>query len=123
LFANQLPWRLDTERATATRLGVMPLHPRDPGFDEVVNAGPVKWVTTEAGELLLIPKWVDGEELAHTVMANGQPVQAAGEASIVSGDGRIVGLEISNHSGHYLPSLESLEIGREAFRAFGITFP
>lgn len=33
------------------------------------------------------------------------------------------GLEITNHSGHYLPDEPSLEIGKEAFQMHGITFP
>jgi hypothetical protein len=35
-----------------------------------------------------------------------------------------IGIEIDDHSGHYYqPGWNALEIGREAFKARGITFP
>jgi hypothetical protein len=34
-----------------------------------------------------------------------------------------LGIEISNYSGHYRPSIESLQIGIDAFALLGITFP
>jgi hypothetical protein len=107
----------------ARQLGVRALRVGDVGFDEVVNAGRVKWVGTEQGELLVVPKWVQGREIAHTVLTGGRPVLAAGEAEIATGGGRRLGIEITNYSGHHLPSGARLQIGRSAFEVAGIVFP
>ncbi|MFF3918954.1 hypothetical protein ACFYZB_36995 [Streptomyces sp. NPDC001852] len=70
-----------------------------------------------------MPKFVNGQEISHSVLTRGAPVRAAGEADIAgsAGDGYF-GLDINNHSGHFLPSSESLEIGKEAFAAAGVDF-
>lgn len=47
---------------------------------------------------------------------------ATGEAIIfVDGNERYY-TEMTNHSGHYRPDEASLEIGKQAFKIFGITF-
>jgi hypothetical protein len=71
-------------------------------------------------QLFVIPKFIQGQEISHTVLTNGEPVLAAGEADIAGDDGEYYLLNINNHSGHYQPSLNSLEIGKEAFIASGI---
>ena len=93
-----------------------------PGFDAIVNQGTTKLVVTESGELLVAPHSVGGVEISHAVLAGGQPVLAAGEAEIAGAGGQYVGLNISNWSGHYMPSEESLSIARAAFAAVGVTF-
>ncbi|WP_306325067.1 putative T7SS-secreted protein [Streptomyces venezuelae] len=120
LFHNRMPEQLEHELADAERLGVKPMHVGDPGFDDVINSGTVKWAVTEEGELVFIPKHVQGVELKHPVLTNGAPVRAAGEAEIAGGGGDYFGMEINNQSGHYWPSQESLDIGREAFDRAGI---
>ncbi|MDX2562516.1 DUF6531 domain-containing protein [Streptomyces sp. TX20-6-3] len=120
LFHNQMPEELERELADAERLGVKPMRVGDPGFDDVINSGTVKWAVTEEGELVFIPKNVQGIELKHPVLTNGAPVRAAGEAEIAGGSGNYFGMEINNQSGHYWPSQESLEIGKEAFDRAGI---
>jgi hypothetical protein len=60
--------------------------------------------------------------LKHPVLTNGAPVRAAGEAEIAGADGSYFGMEVNNNSGHYEPSLESLEVGKEAFERAGISF-
>jgi RHS repeat-associated protein len=129
LLPNQLPERLPQELADAAALGVKPLRPGDPGFEDMVNSGPVKWVVSADGELLVIPHTVDGQEIPHTVASGGQPVQAAGEANIASAGGKAVGLDIDPHSGHYLNgatperSAAAEQRGRDAFGQHGISFP
>ncbi|MFH8578870.1 hypothetical protein [Streptomyces zaomyceticus] len=54
------------------------------------------------------------------MLTNGAPVRAAGEAEIAGGGGNYFGMEINNRRGHYWPSQESLEIGKEAFDRAGI---
>ncbi|WMX49147.1 hypothetical protein RGF97_16825 [Streptomyces roseicoloratus] len=110
------------ELADAERLGVRPLKVGGEGFDEAINAGTVKWAVTLDGELVIIPKHVGSVELKHPVLTNGDPVLAAGEAEIAGGQGSYFGMEINRKSGHYKPSPESLEIGKDAFERAGITF-
>ncbi|MGQ4415723.1 RHS repeat domain-containing protein, partial [Streptomyces sp. SAS_269] len=119
-FRNQLPEELERELADAERLGVKPLKVGDAGFDEAINEGTVKWVVDQNGDLLIMPKHVNGVELKHPVLTHGQPVQAAGEAEIAGSDGSYFSMEINNNSGHYRLSLESLQTGRDAFERAGI---
>ncbi|WP_433571641.1 putative T7SS-secreted protein [Streptomyces sp. CA-251247] len=121
LFENRMPEHLDRELADAERLGVKPMRVGDEGFDDVINEGTVKWAVTKDGELLFIPKHVQGTELKHPVLTNGAPVRAAGEAEIAGGGGSYFGMEVNRQSGHYWPSEESLDIGKEAFERAGIT--
>ncbi|MFB6615788.1 putative T7SS-secreted protein [Streptomyces sp. NPDC056367] len=120
LFENRMPEQLADELADAERLGVKPIRAGDEGFDDIINSGTVKWAVTEEGELVFIPKHVQGTELKHPVLTNGAPVRAAGEAEIAGSGGNYFGMEINNQSGHYWPSPESLDIGKEAFERAGI---
>ena len=90
------------------------------GFDEVINEGRVKWAVSESGKLKIVPKIVNGDEISHAVIFQGDHVMAAGEADIAGVQGEYLLLDISNYSGHYLPSTESLEIGIQAFAKAGI---
>jgi len=125
-FPNQVPDRFDAEIARAEELGVQPLRPGDPGFDDMINEGRVKWVVDTDGDLRVIPHTLPGgEEIPHSV-AQGHhgPVLAAGEADIAGSNGQYIGTDITPHSGHYRPSLESLDVnGRPAFEQRGIPFP
>lgn len=129
LFKNQQPEKLAEELAEAQALGVKPLRPSDPGFEDMVNSGPIKWIVTPDGDLLAVPKFVGDTEIKHTAASGGQPVKGAGEASIAAGGGQVVGLDIDPNSGHYLngstpeQSAASKQAGREAFEKNGITFP
>jgi hypothetical protein len=62
------------------------------------------------------------QEISHSVLSGGAPVGAAGEAQIAGSDGHYFGLYIDNHSGHFTPDLDSLEIGKEAFARMGVQF-
>ncbi len=123
VFENTLAEQLEDELASAKELGVRPLHVDDPGFGKVANEdGKLNWVVTEDGDLLFSPQYVKGEAIAHTVLTNGRPVVAAGEAEIeVYGNERLC-TEITNTSGHYRPDVQSLKIGIHAFEVSGITF-
>ena len=127
-FPNQQQATLAEEVATAERLGVKPVAPNAPNFAEVANAGKIKWAITESGELLVIPATARGTEISHAVITAGRPVIAAGEADIAVARGQAVGLSITTHSGHFLHGADAatnarvLELGREAFRRFGIIF-
>jgi hypothetical protein len=122
VFENTLAERLREELATAEKWGVKPTHVDDPGFGDVANEGAINWAVTENGDLLFAPRSVRGEAIAHTVLTQGGPVVAAGEAYIAVDRNERFCTEITNQSGHYLPDRESLEIGEKAFKVSGITF-
>ncbi len=74
-----MPQELDLAR----RLSVRPLKGGNAAFDRMLDTGEkVKWVVTEDGDLLFIPAIVHGQEIAHSVINEGKPVLAAGEAMI-----------------------------------------
>ena len=98
------------------------MHVNDAEFFEIANGGTVNWVVTERGDLLFTPRWAEGETIAHTVLTQGGPVVAAGEALIVVDDSEAICTQITAGSDHYQPDERSLGIGVQAFQAFGITF-
>ncbi|MEV0356361.1 hypothetical protein AB0H71_09890 [Nocardia sp. NPDC050697] len=124
-FPNQMADRLDDELARADAAGIRPRSPEGREFDDMINSGErIKWAVTTNGELRVIPHDIPGyDEVPHSVLVREGSVLAAGEAQIAGNatDGYI-GLEITPHSGHFQPSLESLEVGREAFQRYGIIF-
>ncbi len=113
---------LDSELAQADSLGVRPVSPGQAGFDETINSGTVKWAVTEDGTVRVVPKFVDGQEISHAAITRGAPVRAAGEADIAGGDGDYFGLNISNHSGHYMPCNCNLDYAVGVFGDAGIPF-
>jgi RHS repeat-associated protein len=120
-LSNQLPERLATELADAKQLGVKPFKAGTKVFDDTIDtAEPLKWAVTQNGELLFVPKQVNGQEIFHPVITKGQPVLAAGEATIAGSQGNYFVTSLTNYSGHYLPSRENLAIGRGAFEANGL---
>ncbi|PJI95128.1 intein [Luteimicrobium subarcticum] len=122
-FANSMPHSLERELALADRLGVVPIAPGSGAFDDAISEGTVKWAVREDKSLVIIPKHVHGQEISHSTLTRGGPVLAAGEADIAgtAADGYL-GLEINYHSGHFLPSETSLDLGRSAFSAAGVSF-
>jgi hypothetical protein len=124
-FPNQLSSKLQAELADAKKLGVRPLNVqtqiKTAAFDSVISAGTIKWAIDEAGNLLIIPKNVGGSEIYHSVLTNGAPVAAAGEAEM-AGDktnGYFL-LMISNYSGHYKPTGDTIDLGIAAFKKAGV---
>ena len=123
LFLNQFPERLSDELALGDRYQVEPLSIGTDRFDLIINQGTVKWAVVESEELFVISKYINGQEIAHTVLTRGQPVLAAGEAEIIGDNGQYILLEINNHSGHYQSSAASVEIGKQAFKDRGFDLP
>jgi hypothetical protein len=118
-----MPEALQSDLATAERLGVRAVQPGSAGFDSAINSGRVKWAVLEDGSLVVVPKHVDGVEISHAVLSPEAPVRAAGEAEIAGSSSLgYFGLDITNYSGHFQPSPESLDVGRGAFAEAGITF-
>jgi|GEM_PF-828060 len=129
LFENQVPEQLSSELATAQRLGVHPVSPSHPDFLRYANGERLKWIVTPEGELLIVPHTWRGTEIMHSVASGGRPVLAAGEAEIAVRGSTRFGIRITSHSGHYLNGASRavndrvLEMGKQAFARFGITFP
>ncbi len=120
VFHNTLPERLADKLDVAARLGIRPMHASDPDFIKVVVVGTAKWAVTLTGELMMIPKIVQSEELAHSVLTNGAPVLAAGEVELTGTPGAYFFFDLTNYSGHYQPDASSRKIGIQAFAAAGI---
>ena len=126
-FKNQLPEHLDEELAAMREAGVEPMKPSDPRFADMADeAGDIKYVLLEDGTLLTAPKMQDGIEISHAAIANGKPVLAAGEATVVNGR---FGTDIAPHSGHYhfgntgTQNAASEAAARAAFEEYGVIFP
>jgi RHS repeat-associated protein len=122
-FPNRMGGSLSSELALAERLGVEVSVPGTPAFDEAINAGTVKWAVLGDGSLAVMPKFVAGQEISHSVLSGGAPVLAAGEADIAgsAADGYF-GLGINRHSGHFQPSADSLQTGVDKFSDQAVHF-
>ena len=94
-----------------------------PVFDSAINSGTVKWAVLSDGRLVVVPKLMGKYEVPHSILSGGGPVRAAGEADL-AGTARTgyFAIEIDNHSGHFLPTIDSVAIGIAAFRSAGVTF-
>jgi len=118
LWSNLSPSTLASELKIAKELGVGALKIGSDNFDKVIQNGPLKFIVSTSGELKIMQKFADdGTEIAHTVLSKGENVFSAGELSIAGS--RETGyyiLELTNHSGHYKPSAESLEVAKEALQ-------
>ncbi|MCB9764051.1 MAG: DUF4157 domain-containing protein [Alphaproteobacteria bacterium] len=129
LLRNQVPEGLATELRIAESVGVKPMKAGAEGFEALVNDGPIKWIITESGELIVGPHTRNGVEISHAVLSGGRPVRAAGQAQIASSGGQHFGLEITPHSGHFMNgmsaevSAEVVALGREAFAKIDVDFP
>ena len=128
-YPNLKPEDLEEEMKLAKKLGVTPAQAGTAEFEEILqqDEGQVKWVITKNGELWFIPKNVNGNEIAHTVMTNGDGVIMAGDANIVQWESELgypyTVLELTNQSGHYQPISDRLEMAKIIFEANNITVP
>ena len=125
MYPNNMPGTLDTELAQADRLGVVVSSPGTSEFDEAIASGTVKWAVKEDGSIVVMPKFVNGQEISHSVLTRGASVQAAGEAEIAgSASDGYFGLDINDHSGHFFEEGWNVAgIGKEAFGNAGVLFP
>jgi hypothetical protein len=114
---------LPEELAAAARVGAKPITFGAKGTSGIVNSGTIKYVVTESGELIISPHTLNGVEISHAVLSGGRPVLAAGQANIAASGGKMFGIDISRHSGHFMPLEESLAVARAAFEKCGVVFP
>lgn len=113
---------LAKDLSPARTLGVSPVKVSDPAFAAMAEQGTVKWAVLQNGDLVAVPKDVMGQEIKHSVLSNGAPVLAAGEATIDLYGNLKYGAEINRYSGHFQPKASSLQIGVDAFKDAGISF-
>ena len=123
LFENRYPEKLQSELEIAGALGVKPLKPGEPGFQQMTQQGTLKWALTENGELNFMPKYVGKEEIPHTALTRGAPVQDAGEVTLVGAGGGYRADGFSHSSGHYRPDEDLPLPGARAFSNAGISIP
>ncbi len=122
-FPNQLPGRLATELEDVARVGAKPITGPGPALNAAIDEGTIKYVVAETGDLIMSPKHISGVEIPHATLSGGRPVISAGEAEIARAGDVFFGTAINNHSGHFRPSEDTVDIARDAFSAIGITFP
>ncbi len=118
-YYNRHAERYEAERRAAGRAGIVPLEVR--GADSgALEAEGERMIYVVAGDRLLVSRRSAlGEHITHAVLADGGPVQAAGEFEVFA-DGRYrVVTALNNMSGHYLPHAESLDLAVKAFEARG----
>ena len=122
-YYNRLPEQLQQELETAQRVRLTPVEIPSTEFDSLAADGaPMIYVVV--GEHLLVSKRRVGDEhISHAVLANGGPVQAAGEFDIGTEHEAPVVSVLNNMSGHYRPVEASLEVARIAFESAGLRIP
>ncbi|WP_329230980.1 polymorphic toxin-type HINT domain-containing protein [Streptomyces canus] len=123
---------LAEELALAERKGISPAKPGSANWDKYIDMDGelIKWAVLQDGQLVIMPKIVQGSELSHPVLSGGAAVRAAGEASIVKGGGQYFGVEINARSGHFFkqgdpfwaPGGGAEQLGKELFEAAGVVF-
>ncbi|WP_143663505.1 polymorphic toxin-type HINT domain-containing protein [Streptomyces sp. NRRL B-24085] len=133
IWPNNGAATLAEELALAERLGIRPAKPGSANWDKYLDMDGelIKWAVLQDGELVIMPKIVQGAELSHPVLSGGAAVRAAGEASVVRGGGQYFGVEINARSGHFFkqgdpfwaPGGGAEQLGRELFEAAGVVFP
>jgi hypothetical protein len=121
---NQMPLLLEQEMADFAASGAQTAAPGTALFDEMVASGEeLIWAVNEAGELRVLPRFVNQIQMKHSMLFGGAKVRAAGEATIAGSSNGYMGLSINNSSGHYQPPASTLPYARYVFGNFGIVFP
>lgn len=122
-YYNRMPLQLQAELEAASRVGLTPVEIPSREFDSLASEGLPMIYVVVGGRLLVAKRQVRGEHISHAVLADGGPVQAAGEFEIGTERGSLVMSTLNNLSGHYRPSKASLEVARTAFESVGIHIP
>ncbi len=122
-YYNQLPEQLQRELETAERVRLTPVEIPSEEFNSLAADGVPMIYVLVGGHLLVSKRKVGDEHISHAVLANGGPVQAAGEFDIGTEHGAPVVSTLNNMSGHYRPAAASLEVARTAFESAGVRIP
>lgn len=119
-YYNLDPSTLAQEQDAAHRVGVAAIELPSAEFDRLAAEGE-RMIYVLAGDRLLVSeRHAMAEHISHAVLADGEPVQAAGEFEVIEfGDVKVV-TSLNNMSGHYQPGRESLDVAMEAFEERGL---
>ena len=98
----------------------MPVDVPGPAFDALVTEGERMIYVVVDGRLVVSKRRAMGENITHAVLANGRPVEAAGEFEAAREEGTIAVSALDNMSGHYRPDARSLSVAMEAFETRGV---
>lgn len=123
-YPNLLPGDFANDLAAAVASGVQWGSAPSEDFDRLALRGdPLIYVVTQSGTLVVATQFVARGRIVHAVLADGLPVLAAGDVSlVVLGDYKAV-IRLSNRSGHYRPARSCLELAAEVFRNQGFEVP
>lgn len=119
-YYNLLPPRLQQELEAARRVDLTPIEIPSAAFEALAAEGERMIYVVIGGQLLVSKRQVGVEHITHAVLANGGPVQAAGEFEVVAEQRQLVVSALNNMSGHYCPPDASLQVAQEAFENAGI---
>ncbi|WP_155060646.1 polymorphic toxin-type HINT domain-containing protein [Streptomyces blattellae] len=93
IWPNNMAATLERELALAERMGVRPAKPGSADWDRYVDMDgePIKWAVLEDGQLVIMPKMVQEQELSHPVLSGGArcgpPVRPRSRAAVASTSG------------------------------------
>ena len=119
-YHNRYPRALAQEMEAARRVGAAPVEVPSDAFDALIAEEDRMIYVVAGGRLLVSKRLVLGEHISHAVIADGEPVQAAGEFEVVEEQEATVVSILNNMSGHYRPAGASLTAAQEAFEAAGL---
>ena len=122
-YYNQLPGQFQREHETARQVDLRAVEVPSEEFDSLAADGAPMIYVVVGGRLLVSKRRVSNEHISHAVLADGGPVQAAGEFKIKVESGALAVTALDNMSGHYRPDEASLEVARTAFESAGVRVP
>jgi len=95
-----------------------------PEFDRLVGyTDRFIFVVAETRQLIVAPQLANGFEIRHSVLADGNPVLAAGELEVIHGAGLKYVTDLTSKSGHYDPRGACLDLVVELLIGLGYHVP
>lgn len=124
LYPNVLPDIYEDDVAAAKLSATRAVEAPGKAFDLLALTGdPLIYVITSDETLKVATQFVLEGRIGHAVLAEGLPVLAAGEVSLVVLDGYKAVIRLNNRSGHYRPRRPCLTLAADVFRGHGFEVP